>query len=147
MGFNSNISTPVQLQQAVKGAVSAEVRLLGESQRNVVWVEIDPTVRYGALSADASGVIANAATTALNQRLPLVLSMASSGADILGGIDALFGWGQAARRVAMCSGIIPIFTIVTGPAVSGPALLIGLSDFTIMTKDSYAFVSGPTMVA
>ncbi len=146
-GLNNKISTPVQLQQAVKGAVSAEVRLLSESQRNVVWVEIDPTIHYGALSADASGVIANAATTALNQRLPLVLSMASSGADILGGIDALFGWGQAARKVAMCSGIVPIFTIVTGPAVSGPALLIGLSDFVIMTKDSYAFVSGPTMVA
>ena len=63
------------------------------------------------------------------------------------GIDALHGWGQAARAIANCSGVIPTFTIVTGPAVSGPALLIGLSDFVIMTADSYAFVSGPTMVA
>ena len=31
--------------------------------------------------------------------------------------------------------------------MSGPALLIGLADFVIMTSDSYAFVSGPTMVA
>jgi acetyl-CoA carboxylase carboxyltransferase component len=31
--------------------------------------------------------------------------------------------------------------------VSGPALLIGLCDLVIMTSDSYAFVSGPTMVA
>jgi acetyl-CoA carboxylase carboxyltransferase component len=92
-------------------------------------------------------VIANAATTALNQRIPLVLAMASSGADILGGIAALHGWGQAARAIAHCSGVVPTFTIVTGPAVSGPALLIGLSDFVIMTADSYAFVSGPTMVA
>jgi acetyl-CoA carboxylase carboxyltransferase component len=73
--------------------------------------------------------------------------MASSGADILGGIAALHGWGQAARAIAHCSGVVPTFTIVTGPAVSGPALLIGLSDFVIMTADSYAFVSGPTMVA
>ena len=42
---------------------------------------------------------------------------------------------------------MPTITIVTGPAVSGPALLIGLADFVIMTKESYAFVSGPTMVA
>jgi acetyl-CoA carboxylase carboxyltransferase component len=113
----------------------------------VVWVDIDPSYHRGALSAEASGVIANAATTALNQRIPLVLAMASSGADILGGIAALHGWGQAARAIAHCSGVVPTFTIVTGPAVSGPALLIGLSDFVIMTADSYAFVSGPTMVA
>lgn len=113
----------------------------------MVWVDIDPSYHRGALSAEASAVIANAATTALNQRIPLVLAMASSGADILGGIAALHGWGQAARAIAHCSGVVPTFTIVTGPAVSGPALLIGLSDFVIMTADSYAFVSGPTMVA
>jgi acetyl-CoA carboxylase carboxyltransferase component len=75
------------------------------------------------------------------------MSIASSGADILGGIAALHGWGQAARALADCSGVVPTITIVTGPAVSGPALLIGLADFVIMTKESYAFVSGPTMVA
>ena len=89
----------------------------------------------------------SAAATALHQRLPLVMSIASSGADILGGIAALHGWGQAARALADCSGVVPTITIVTGPAVSGPALLIGLADFVIMTKESYAFVSGPTMVA
>jgi acetyl-CoA carboxylase carboxyltransferase component len=37
--------------------------------------------------------------------------------------------------------------IVDGPAVSGPALLLGLADLVVMTEASYAFVSGPTMVA
>ena len=137
----------MQLQHAVKGAASAEVRFLEQAGRNVVWVDIDAEYHRGALSAEASGVIANAATIALNQRIPLVLAMASSGADILEGIAALHGWGQAARAIANCSGVVPTVTIVTGPAVSGPALLIGLSDFVIMTADSYAFVSGPTMVA
>jgi acetyl-CoA carboxylase carboxyltransferase component len=36
---------------------------------------------------------------------------------------------------------------VTGPAVSGPALLLGLADFVVMTTSAYAFVSGPAMVA
>ena len=36
--------------------------------------------------------------------------------------------------------------VVTGPAVSGPALLLGLADIVIMTSDAYAFVSGPHMV-
>jgi acetyl-CoA carboxylase carboxyltransferase component len=75
------------------------------------------------------------------------MQVASSGADIVEGIPALHGWGQAARSIADCSGVVPVVTIVNGPAVSGPALLIGLSDFVNMTKDSYAFVSGPTMVA
>jgi acetyl-CoA carboxylase carboxyltransferase component len=71
---------------------------------------------------------------------------ASSGADILEGIAALHGWGRAAKALAECSGVVPTINIVSGPAVSGPALLIGLADFVVMTEDSYAFVSGPTMV-
>jgi acetyl-CoA carboxylase carboxyltransferase component len=37
--------------------------------------------------------------------------------------------------------------IVDGPAVSGPALLLGIADHVVMTDEAYAFVSGPTMVA
>ena len=36
--------------------------------------------------------------------------------------------------------------VVEGPAVSGPALLLGIADFVVMTEDAYAFVSGPHMV-
>jgi len=36
--------------------------------------------------------------------------------------------------------------VVTGPAVSGPALLLGLADVVVMTPDAYAFLSGPRMV-
>ena len=41
---------------------------------------------------------------------------------------------------------MPTIAVVDGPAVSGPALLLGLADFTIMTAPSYAFVNGPVMV-
>lgn len=143
----TNPAAVVNLQRAVKGAASADVRLLESCQRSVVWIEIDSSHHRGALSATASEVIAYAANTARDHGLPLVMSMGSSGADILEGVAALHGWGQAARAIASCSGIVPTITIVNGPAVSGPALLIGLSDFVIMTADSYAFVTGPTMVA
>lgn len=112
-----------------------------------MWIDVDSSHRRGALSAAASEVIAHAATAARNQGIPLVMSLGSSGADIVEGVAALHGWGQAARAIADCSGVVPTITIVNGPAVSGPALLIGLSDFVIMTADSYAFVTGPTMVA
>ena len=36
--------------------------------------------------------------------------------------------------------------MVTGPALSGPALLLGIADLVVMTTDAFAFVSGPAMV-
>ena len=140
------LETVVELQHNVPGAATARVVRLS-SGRRVVWLAVDGAIHKGALSAAASHVIATAARAALDQGLPLVLQVESSGADILEGIAALHGWGKAAKALAECSGSVPTISIVTGPAVSGPALLIGLSDFVVMTTDSYAFVSGPTMVA
>ena len=60
---------------------------------------------------------------------------------------ALHGWGLAAKAIADCSGVVPVIMVVDGPAVSGPALLLGLADFVVMTAASYAFVTGPAMVA
>jgi propionyl-CoA carboxylase beta chain len=135
----------VELQHNVPGAAAANVVMLS-NDRCVVWLTVDGTQHRGALSAAASYVIATAADTARTKGIPLVIQMESSGADILEGISALHGWGTAAKALADCSGVVPTISIVTGPAVSGPALLLGLSDFVVMTEDAYAFVSGPTMV-
>ena len=133
------------LRARVPGAVRAEIREIGD--RQVVWLDVDAEVRRGALSSEASGMIAAAAETALAEGLPLVGRMASSGADIVEGIAALHGWGTAAKALQACSGVVPTIFVVDGPAVSGTALLIGLADMVVMTEDAYAFVSGPTMVA
>jgi acetyl-CoA carboxylase carboxyltransferase component len=135
----------IALRAKVPGAATAEVTNLGD--RQVVLLDIDAEIRQGALSFRASSTIAAAAETARTKGLPLVGTLGSSGADILEGISALHGWGMAARAIAECSGIVPVILILTGPAVSGPALLLGLADQVIMTEDAYAFVSGPTMVA
>ena len=140
------VENDVHLSRKVPGAASASVRLLTGGRR-VVWAEAQDTVHKGALSSAASGVLRNAAIMAREKRLPLVLVMASSGAEIREGVSALHGWGEAAHAITKCSGVVPTIAIVDGPAVSGPALLIGLCDMVIMTNDSFAFVSGPTMVA
>jgi acetyl-CoA carboxylase carboxyltransferase component len=114
--------------------------------RRVVVVDVDGDVKLGALTSSASATIARAAEVARAERLPLILELASSGADLTEGISALHGWGVAARAIAGCSGLVPILAIVDGPAVSGPALLLGVADFVVMTEASYAFVSGPQMV-
>jgi acetyl-CoA carboxylase carboxyltransferase component len=137
--------TPLAIRAGVPGAVRADVRDVDD--RPVVWVDVDASQRQGALSSGSSSQIEAAAQLALDARLPLVAVIRSSGADISEGFAALHGWGLAARAIANCSGVVPVIMIVDGPAVSGPALLIGLADLVVMTESSYAFVSGPTMVA
>ncbi len=135
----------VALRSQVPGSVRTDVRSFND--RPVVWVEVDATDRKGALSSESSSMIELAALTARNKQLPLVGVLRSSGADITEGFSALHGWGRAARALADCSGVVPTILVVDGPAVSGPALLLGLADHVVMTNSAYAFVSGPTMVA
>jgi acetyl-CoA carboxylase carboxyltransferase component len=39
-----------------------------------------------------------------------------------------------------------VLAAVTGPAISGPALLLGVADLTVMTPDALSFLSGPDAV-
>ena len=136
--------TPVDLRAKVPGVARAMVRDLGG--RRVVWLEITAETHRGALSSESSSTITTAARTAVAERMPLVAVMASSGADLREGFSALHGWGVAAKALTDCSGMVPTIIIVDGPAVSGPALLLGIADHVIMTERAYAFVSGPNMV-
>ena len=104
------------------------------------------TLRRGALSVEDGETIRVAAASALDLQDP-----PGHGAGLQrrrrvrgGGLAARVG--QAARAVTACSGIVPVVMVVTGPALSGPALLLGLADLVVMTADAFAFVSGPAMV-
>lgn len=123
------------------GAVSVRY----ESRR--VVFEIDAGHHAGAISESAGRQIAEAAKLALRLRVPLVGVMSSSGADVHEGVASLHGWGMAAHAMVACSGIVPTALAVTGPAVSGPALLLGLADVVSMTPDAFAYVCGPDAVA
>jgi acetyl-CoA carboxylase carboxyltransferase component len=134
----------LSLRARVPGSVSAGITDI--DGRSVVVVEIDPTIKRGALTESDGDTLAEAARVAGRERLPLIAYLASSGADVAEGVSTLVGWGRAARELVRWSGIVPIVFVVTGPAVSGPALLLGLADVVIMTPEAYAFVSGPRMV-
>ena len=133
------------LASDVPGAVGVTVGGVGGRER--VTFRVDPSHHAGALSEAAGRKIAAAAEAALRLRRPLVGVMSSSGADVFEGVAALHGWGSAARAMVACSGIVPVALAVTGPAVSGPALLLGLADLVSMTTDAFAYVSGPDAVA
>jgi acetyl-CoA carboxylase carboxyltransferase component len=114
--------------------------------RNVVQARSVSGHHRGALTQADGDTIAAAARVALAERLPLVVVVSSSGSEVSEGIDALHGWGRAAAAMAECSGVVPVLAAVTGAAISGPALLLGLADITVMTPDAFAFVSGPDAV-
>lgn len=134
----------LDLGAQIPGPVSARIRLLGEHR--VSWVEFAAGANAAPLTQSQTMTMEIAARVALEERIPFVAVISSAGADIAEGIAALDGWGRIARAITRCSGTVPTFAIVDGPAVSGPALLLGLMDFTIMTDNGYAFVNGPVMV-
>ena len=66
--------------------------------------------------------------------MPLVVVLASTGPGLDEGIAGLEGWGRVAKTLVDCSGVVPTVIVVDGPAVSGPALLLGLADLVVMTS-------------
>src|SRR5260370_1010637 len=135
---------PVSLPAGVPGAAPGRVERVGRKDAGVI--RVDAPVAAGSLTPSDSETIAEAARLALRNRLPLVGFLGSGGAAVDQGIAALHSWGLAARALAACSGVVPVILAVHGPAVSGPALLLGFADLVVMAPDSYAFVSAPGLV-
>lgn len=136
------------LRALVRGTVQLAVEPAVEEvdHRRVVVARSHLGHRRGALRAHDGATLAEAARFALAERIPLVLVLASSGSDVRDGVAALAGWGTAAAAVTACSGVVPVLAVACGPAISGPALLLGLADAVIMTADAFAYLSGPQMV-
>ncbi len=78
--------------------------------------------------------------------VPIVGTIASSGADVGAGVASLHSWGRVAKALSDASGVVPTVLVVVGPCLSGPALLLGIADLTVMTADAFAYVSGPDTV-
>ena len=135
---------PLRLWGMAPGTVASAVEEVGG--RPVVLVRCQPGSRGGALSEVAGRALAAAATEACEVGVPLMVVIASGGADVVEGVAALQGWGLAAAAVARCSGRVPVLMAVTGPAVSGQALLLGLADVVCLAGTATAYVSGPAMV-
>jgi acetyl-CoA carboxylase carboxyltransferase component len=135
----------VSVRSGVEGTVAVGLEVL--DGRRVVLARTSSDHRRGALARHDGESLARAAQLARELRVPLVLELSSSGADVSVGIDALHGWGGAAAAVSACSGIVPVIAAAVGPVVSGPALLLGLADLVVMAPEAVAFVSGPSMVS
>ncbi len=102
---------------------------------------------HGAIGAVEGSVLVRLVRQSVDAGVPIVGVLDTSGADVREGVAALHAWGTIARALATASGVVPVILVVTGSAVSGPALLLGLADVVIATVDAVAYVSGPATVA
>ena len=96
-------SALLSLRRASGAPVTAEIRDVDD--RLVVWRRVRRDdilgLRWCPLSSTASSIVGHATCTARDQGLPLVVVMASTGADIVEGIAALEGWGQLAKGLVL----------------------------------------------
>ena len=125
-------------------AVDASLREI--DGRTVSWFSLDGGKHRGAVGTAEGQAVERAVHLAVELGLPVVGRIASSGADVNEGVSALHAWGRVAKALTDASGVVPVVLLLVGPAVSGPALLLGIADHVIMTTDAFAYVSGPDVV-
>ena len=136
---------PLELRAGTSGTVASRIDLVGGT--HAVFVEVGhDAAEDRSLGLSEGAKLAHAAEAAIENQLPLVCLMTSTGPRTGDGIEASHGWGLAARSLVRASGLIPILVGVTGPTVSGMALILGIADLVVMTEDAYAFVTGPQVV-
>ncbi|MDE0194485.1 MAG: methylmalonyl-CoA carboxyltransferase [bacterium] len=137
---------PVDLRARARSRSHTSTAVGEVAGRQAVIVRLGADESHRAITTDAGESIRAAVELALEKRLPIVGFVAATGPDVPGGITSVHGWGIAARALVSASGVVPILLCVTGPMLSGPALLLGIADLVVMVDDGFAFVSGPAMV-
>ncbi|MCY3662584.1 MAG: methylmalonyl-CoA carboxyltransferase [bacterium] len=137
---------PVDLRARARSRSHVSTAVGEVAGRQAVIVRLGADESHRAITTDAGESIRAAVELALEKRLPIVGFVAATGPDVGGGITSVHGWGIAARALVSASGVVPILLCVTGPMLSGPALLLGIADLVVMVDDGFAFVSGPAMV-
>ena len=135
-------STPI----AARRSEAATAWLTDIDGRPTSGFRIEGGKHVGAIGPPEGQTLARAVNVAVELGIPLIGTIASSGADVTEGVASLHAWGLVARAMARASGAVPTVLVVVGPCVSGPALLLGIADLTVMTEEAFAYVSGPDTV-
>ena len=138
------MTAPTPIYGHRSSAATASVREI--DGRPVSWFTLDGGKHRGAIGTPEGETIERAIHLAVEMGMPIVGRIASSGADVSEGLSALHAWGRIAKALTDASGVVPIVLVLVGPAVSGPALLLGIADHVIVTSDAFAYVTGPEVV-
>ena len=83
---------------------------------------------------------------ALKQGVPIIGINESGGARIQEGVASLAGYADIFHRNVKTSGVVPQISLILGPCAGGAVYSPALTDFIIMTRSSYMFITGPEVV-
>ena len=83
---------------------------------------------------------------ALKQGVPIIGINDSGGASIQEGVDSLAGYAEIFHRNVKASGVVPQISLIMGPCAGGAVYSPAITDFIIMTKSAFMFVTGPEVV-
>lgn len=103
----------------------------------------DFTVLAGSIGSGSTSKRYRLAELALAERIPLIMLL--EGAGHRGG----GGGGRAPTDLliqAKCSGKVPVVSAVMGASAGHGALIVPMSDFSVMTDDASVFTAGPPVV-
>lgn len=106
----------------------------------------DFTVMGGSLAEQHGRKIVKMMELALKNGLPMVGLNDSGGARVQEGVSSLGAYADIFLQNTLASGVIPQISIVMGPCAGGAVYSPAITDFIIMVKNSYMFVTGPKVV-
>ena len=116
---------PLEIQAQRPGSTDVTVTEVGG--RRCVVVHIGSDGEPALLALDDGTKLAVAVHVARENAVPVVCHINSAGVPPSEGVEALHGWGVAARELTRASGVVPIVMCVHQTAISGSALLLGLA--------------------
>lgn len=106
----------------------------------------DFTVLGGSLGIAFASKVCKVMDLASKQGVPIIGINESGGARIQEGVDSLAGYAEIFRRNVKLSGVVPQISLIMGPCAGGAVYSPAITDFVIMTKSAYMFVTGPEVV-
>ncbi|MFB5600046.1 MAG: acyl-CoA carboxylase subunit beta [Nitrososphaeraceae archaeon] len=119
----------------------------GYIDRRLVYIfSHDFTTFGGSLGLAFSKKICKVMDLAVKQGVPIIGVNDSGGARIQEGVESLAGYANIFHRNVKSSGVIPQISLIMGPCAGGAVYSPALTDFIIMTKASFMFVTGPEVV-
>lgn len=125
------------------GVVTGYGRING---RPVCIFSEDFTVFGGSLSKAYAEKIVKLQDMALKMGCPIIGLKDSGGARIQEGVDSLAGYTDVFLRNVLSSGVVPQISAIMGPCAGGAVYSPTMTDFVIMVKGSYMFLTGPDVV-
>lgn len=107
----------------------------------------DESVLKGAVGIAHAQKISKCVDMAVKTGSPFVFLINTAGARISEGLDALKGYGKIIKSLSRAIGEIPTISVITGKCVGAASIIASMTDFSVMSIDSYFAFSGQDSLA